>query len=346
VILSKEHKQAFDLPKKAFTSGIIADKFFFNHNVFINKFKIYSLPEEFQWLWMNDKKTTNQMKYFVYNYQDCNELTLEAKIELIKSKVEDCGHQSYIEIIDKITQLENPLMNRTISDKDPFYSGSIKTYLKVGKSFMRFLRMTQSISRKESFAKTLDFNSGFGRITRWIKSEFPESDNYIFDRNQEAADFCSSELKVLQLNVESLQKSTDLGIRRFDLIFCNCYLTGIAEANWGSLIRTLQEALTETGILILSSHGKLTYDLIFNHVNSNKPIFYSLTPDQCDEVLKQLREVGFSYLGGEFGFSVALPEWVFACVSAVAPQLKCIHFEQASLDDHLDLYAFQRITNS
>ena len=337
ILAGKNCKKALEPPSNPLPDNHFSEQCLINLNIRRNKIQVRLLPRQFHWIRSLDVSLLGKKDSFVWHFAGAS---LDDKVNEMNSQVKDLGEQSFVDLAGRILNFEHPSLSLEVSPLDPYRDGTYK-YLCVGRSFLNFIRTTQLITGVESFSTILDLNAGFGRTSRWIKAEFPDSHLHAMCMLPTEAEFCAKFADVTTL-MDEFPEVANLDSKRYDLVFCNCYLTNVTETYWSSAILRMSNSLSPGGIMVLSCHGNFTYDMVLKHWLFRKPTYYDISPESSERVTTQVKQSGFGYLGGETGFTVAAPSWVMACVNAINPGLKCVHFREMALDNHLDLYAFQR----
>src|SRR5262249_43255454 len=143
----------------------------------------------------------------------------------------------------------------TISPHDDmFVAGELASYLFVGTSALEVISEAMLLARKTHFADVLDVPCGYGRVTRHLVKFFPESQIFVSEIDRAKQGFCASTFGAQGIDLPP--DFTGEPSRCFDLIFVGSLLTHLNEARSVNLLRYLLKALSEGGLLIVTTHGR------------------------------------------------------------------------------------------
>lgn len=113
-----------------------------------------------------------------------------------------------------------------------------------------------------------DFPSAHGRVTRFLKVAFPDSEIWAGDLNHAGVDFCAE-----RFGTKSFYSEPDLAAvvlpRQFDLIWCGSLATHLPEQECKTLFTLLLSGLKPNGILCITTCGR---GMRWAHENSFKTI--------------------------------------------------------------------------
>ena len=148
---------------------------------------------------------------------------------------------------------------------------------------------------------------------------------------------------IIWVNVSEI----DFG-EKFDLVFCGSLLTHLPEALFSDTINLLARSLSDSGIAVVTLHGRFS-----DHLQATRPNFY--LPDQCYEVAAEnVRRTGFGYVdythnvlqglfNKEEGYGIALvrPHWVMRLLEP-RTDLRLLGYVERGWDIHQDVLIFGR----
>lgn len=226
-----------------------------------------------------------------------------------------------------------------IISKNDVYTGNSDHYFSVGHSALRNIMFSLRILERDCCESVLDMPCGHGRVLRYIKAKFPNATLTACDINRDAVDFC-----VKSFNAKGVYSQKDLQnvyiSNKFDLIWCGSLLTHLDGKLWKRFISFFSNHLTERGILIFSTHGRLSVKWL----NSNI-CHYGLNEDAIQRILTLYKNTGFGYVNypgnSGYGVSISSPSWVLSEVQQNS-KLKIIFFTEAGWDNHHDIVACVR----
>jgi SAM-dependent methyltransferase len=193
----------------------------------------------------------------------------------------------------------------------------------------------------------LDFPSGSGRVTRHLRAFFPEARIVASDLYDDHLDFCREAFQIDCLLSRVNVSEIDFG-EKFDLIFCGSLLTHLPEALFSDTINLLSRSLSDSGIAVITLHGRFS-----DHLQATRSNFY--IPDQYYEVAAEsVRRTGFGYVdythnvlqglfNKEEGYGIALvrPHWVLGLLEP-RTDLRLLGYVERGWDMHQDVLIFGR----
>ncbi|MEO6994695.1 MAG: class I SAM-dependent methyltransferase [Lacunisphaera sp.] len=201
-------------------------------------------------------------------------------------------------------------VNREISPGDEMFIGNEIHYFDVGESALHVIEAALFAARrqKSTIKKILDLPCGHGRVMRFLKKAFPESQLTACDLIQNGVEFCATTFGALP--VVSCEAIDEIPLQgEFDLIWCGSLLTHLGEDKCASFLRLFQRLLGHRGILIFTTHGRHYERELAAGRNP-----HGITDQQIAELLLDYRQKGFSYVDyyskSAYGFSLAHPSFV------------------------------------
>lgn len=224
---------------------------------------------------------------------------------------------------------------------DMYVKGMAEHYLLVGMSAIRCINLALSKSGKkfEDVKYILDFPSGYGRVLRFIKAQFPKSIIYAAEVEKNALLFCEKEFKIKPILSSSEFKNINIPVL-FDLIWCGSLITHLNEDQTNQLLIFFSSKLNKNGNLVLTSHGQKS----FNRLKSGK-VSYGLSEKSNQLLLRGFEKRGFGFSNYEgsldYGISICSFEKMKSLLNSF-PDLEITLFEEAYWDDHQDLYCLRK----
>jgi SAM-dependent methyltransferase len=143
-----------------------------------------------------------------------------------------------------------------IHPKDNMLSANQRSaYTGIGRRGLHEIASALIQSPETSYSSILDFPSGWGRVARWIRAAFPESDLSFSDIIPGAADFCAERFKGTAYSSQPDFSRVDLG-RTFDVIWVGSLVTHLKESSAKAFFTFATRHLSENGVLIVTLHGR------------------------------------------------------------------------------------------
>lgn len=216
-------------------------------------------------------------------------------------------------------------------------------YKSVGESAVKLIESALRESGKilKENSNILDFPCGYGRVLRFLIKAFPKANFHGGDIDQHALNFCKKEFNVIPIQSDTDFKKVKSPASH-DLIWVGSLFTHIDSKDFQVLLKTLISSLKEKGILIFTTHGKECLSRLSS---------YGLDDIQYDLIKRQLENTGFvfkPYPGqSHYGISICTRLFVMETVSQMfGRRVKLIFYKNKGWDDHQDVYAFQKPSNS
>ncbi|MBW1779691.1 MAG: class I SAM-dependent methyltransferase [Deltaproteobacteria bacterium] len=221
---------------------------------------------------------------------------------------------------------------------DTMYVGNAFHYLSVGLSACRCIReVLGRFPKKHTVDSVLDFPSGYGRVLRFLRIMFANSDITAADIDSTALNFCGHSFSVTTL--PSKKTLTDMSLhRRFDLIWCGSLFTHIDEQAARNLLQLFHDHLSDTGICMFTTHGQSSIDWVLG-----KQLTYGLTEDAQQKIIQEFQSNGYGYAdypnSSEYGISMVSHQRMRELAERIGRWKETAFLEHA-WDNHHDVYAF------
>jgi SAM-dependent methyltransferase len=168
--------------------------------------------------------------------------------------------------------------------------GYAREYLFAGLSASRCIQAAlKSIGKEHAVGSILDFPCGYGRVLRFLKAMYPDSDITGGEIQTGALDFCQRTFGVTPILSNTHFSSLSLP-RKFDLIWCGSLITHIAETAAADLLGFFYRHLRDEGVCIFTTHGQLAVDWIEKKIKT-----YSLSEESQQQILHTFHETGYGY---------------------------------------------------
>lgn len=240
-------------------------------------------------------------------------------------------------IYENGTCLDLTAVSLEIAPKDPIFTQE-RHYFEVGFSALQCIQQALFASRKDKdeIKTILDFPSGHGRVLRFIKAYFPQSQITACEIDADALKFCSEQFKVNTLiSHEDFQK---IEIQeKYDLIWCGSLITHLSKERSKQLLEFFYKVLNENGILIFTSHGRHSRILV-----ETKKQTYGLSELQIIELLGQYEATGYGYVNynrsTDYGLSIIKPSWLIELLES-SYGFKITLYNEKSWGNHQDVIA-------
>jgi SAM-dependent methyltransferase len=237
------------------------------------------------------------------------------------------------------TQLE-------ISPKDTMYEGNLKHYISVGQSALHCIKTAMAAAGDQNVRNVrsiLDFGSGYGRVLRVLKTEFPKADLTACDISREAVDFCAITFGATP--VLSSENSSDIRFnRKFDLIWCGTLLTQFDAPGFSEFLQLFRSLLSTRGLLVFTTHGPFVAMRLRTH-----GLDYGMNETSVSTMLQSYESLGFGYADypteilpqvgvKKYGVCVSKPSWVCRQIESLT-STRLVNYTERAWDNHQDSVA-------
>ena len=222
----------------------------------------------------------------------------------------------------------------TISPLDTMCeTGREEDYFKIGRGA---LDKCKKILEGAEPVRIVDFPSGYGRVLRWFKYEWPTAELIAVETDASALNFVSQTFGAV--SVQSHPRLEMTIPSHVDLIFSGSLLTHFDGWQWDRFLKMNVDALRPGGILIFTIHGRVNALLL-----KENPLVYGELIDGRALYAKYI-ESGFAFQAydanyPEFGVSLSSPEWTFRILQKL-PLAKVVAFEEQGWGQ--DIVAIQK----
>ena len=223
-----------------------------------------------------------------------------------------------------------------IAEGDDMFAGNKEHYFSVGESAMKNILTALNLAGRNNCMSILDIPSGYGRVLRHLKAEFPEARITACELEKSAVDFCVNTFGAKGLYSE--KNIADLKTEdKFDLIWVGSLFTHLDKHLWPSFFEFFYNHLEERGVLIFTTHGRC----VANRMN-NKVYNYGISEEKISKVINSYQETGFGYThypySSDYGISISSPAWIFAELAKFM-NFRILFFSEQGWDNHQDVVA-------
>lgn len=221
------------------------------------------------------------------------------------------------------------------------FEGNSDHYFSCGESALQILVDAVSRADMPMPAHILDFGAGAGRVTRWLKSAFPDASIACCDTRAEHMQFLRA-----QFGVDAWTVGTDVDSLKlrgtYDLIWVGSVITHLSEALTRRLIAKLLSVCRVGGLLVLSFHGRFVID----RQRQATTRFSYIHDHAWEKITRDYEATGYGYADYErqkgYGVSVCSPAWMTSFVQAL-PECRLVLMAPRAWDGHHDVVAIQKV---
>jgi SAM-dependent methyltransferase len=216
-------------------------------------------------------------------------------------------------------ELDNSRVLREIAPDDDMAHGNLENYFALGESaLLDCIAPALEASPKQRFGRILDLPCGYGRVMRYLRAAFPDSQITACDIQRAGVDFCAEKFGAIP--VYSSEDPTALELPGpFNLIWCGSLLTHLDEERCGQWLDLFRSVLAPYGVFVFTTHGRLVaHRLQAGLLDADS----WLGQDRADRMLQDFDTHGFGYQeypakdrgfdGQErgYGWGLSSPAWV------------------------------------
>jgi len=224
-----------------------------------------------------------------------------------------------------------------LCETDGMYFGNSAHYLGVGASALNIIYGLQQVAAAPKFGSILDFGSGAGRVTRWLRVAYPDASLTVADIRSADLDFCADAFGVSTWNpgndIDRMAPPAS-----FDLIWAGSVITHLPAFRTVELIAKLLSWLKPEGMLIASFHGKLAY--------SQRHELRYIESRFLPRIESEYAAIGYGYSDYEhkagYGISFCTTEWILDLANR-SPSTRLVAISEKVWDNHHDILALQKL---
>jgi hypothetical protein len=185
----------------------------------------------------------------------------------------------------------------------------------------------------------LDFPSAHGRVTRFLRTAFPEGEIWAGDINVDGVDFCRD-----HFGAKPFYSTPDLSTVsfpvKFDLIWCGSLASHLPEPQCKALFTLLLSNLNENGILCITTCGR---GMQYAHENVFKTIHDAAYEKICQDLkVRPFAFAPYDYRYGpyetsdSYGMAFLYPTWVEKNI--LTPEIQVLLFREKAWHGAQDVW--------
>ncbi len=224
-------------------------------------------------------------------------------------------------------------MVRAVSDGDTMHDGRDEHYLAVGLSALACI--SDAMAGRQP-RRILDLPSGFGRVTRLLRAQYPRAAITVCDLDRPGVDFAAAQFDARP--AYSVEDFTTLALgETYDLVWVGSLVTHLNERQVRAFMAAMARHMRPGGVLVASAHGPGIADALHDWG-------YGLEPSAVAGLLDDYGGVGYGHrgYGGGDGYGISITDalwWQEA--TATGPFRLAAHLPKA-WDEHQDIVVLRR----
>jgi SAM-dependent methyltransferase len=242
-------------------------------------------------------------------------------------------------------KMRNPRLITRVADGEDMLTGGedLRNYFEVGESALTQIKTGLAAAGVPAPERILDLPCGYGRVLRHLRAEWPGAVITAMDIDAQAVEFCANTFAARPIVSRQPLWEVSAGDGH-QLLWCGSLLTHFDEPDWGPTLSYFRDRLAPGGLVIFTTHGELSIDLLAGEQIGRWVGDYGMG-DKATVMADAARRTGFAYghygdTDDPFGLSVSTPEWVRSTVAAVSG-LAFVSFRREGWFGHQDVWIYQ-----
>ena len=188
--------------------------------------------------------------------------------------------------------------------------------------------------------RILDFPSGFGRVTRYLRSAFPDARIDVGDIWDAAVSHCAATYRANR--IEAKPEFRNIEAANYDVIFAGSLLTHLPETQGYALLDFFADHLEVGGIMVVTFCGRKNLRREKEHFNEK--VFGSRENLARITVVYDEGQYAFADYPGQSGYGRAfVPLSWFQRYIAKNPQLLIVRLAESGWDNNQDVVTLMRL---
>lgn len=224
-------------------------------------------------------------------------------------------------------------MVRAVADGDTMHEGSDAHYLAVGLSALRCISDALAGRRPR---RILDLPSGYGRVTRLLRAQYPDAAITVCDLDRPGVDFAAAQFNARPAySVEDFSR-LDLG-ESYDLVWVGSLITHLNERQTRAFLAAMARHTRPGATLVASAHGPSIAGRLHDWG-------YGLEPDAVAGLLDDYGDAGYGHrgYGGGDGYGISITDDLWWRQATAAGPFRLVAHRPQAWDGHQDIVALRR----
>lgn len=230
-------------------------------------------------------------------------------------------------------------VNLALYEGDAMYGGNDQHYLSCGASALNVILSALRLADRQDPSAILDFGSGAGRVTRWLRAAFPLAALDTCDLREQDLRFCRDTFQartwVSGISIDDLRAPG-----KYDLIWLGSVATHLSSEGTEHLLLKMLSWVRRSGLVVMSLHGRCALQ------RQSSGEFRYIDDASWERIKVGYETVGFGYSDYEgqkgYGISLTKPSWMASLIERL-PGARMTMFSEQAWDDHHDVVAIQSL---
>jgi hypothetical protein len=222
---------------------------------------------------------------------------------------------------------------------DAMYAGNDRHYLSCGASALNVILAALGLADRPDPATILDFGSGAGRVTRWLRAAFPLAVLDVCDLREQDVRFCRDTFQA-QTWVSGSSIGDLSAPHAYDLIWLGSVVTHLSSEVTERLLPKMLSWTRSGGLVVMSLHGRYAFQ------RQEMGEFCYIDNGRWQRIKAGYETAGYGYsdYDGQKGYGISLtkPSWVAALIERLTGA-RMITLSEKAWDSHHDVVAIQSL---
>lgn len=227
-------------------------------------------------------------------------------------------------------------VNLRLSPSDAMYKGNDRHYLSCGASAINAILSSLYIADTSSPSTVLDFGSGAGRVTRWLRAAFPSSKIEVCDIRGQDLEFCAevfgAKTWASETNIDALSAP-----QSYDLVWAGSVITHLDAQKTQKLISKIVSWLNPGGLFVFSTHGRYAASKL-------RSGHYGVSKVGTETICSEYEDKFFGYADyprqSGYGISITGMRWIQQFIES-RNDCRLVLLSERAWDGHHDVVALQ-----
>lgn len=213
-------------------------------------------------------------------------------------------------------------------------------YFQIGREALELVQHAATRAGVGPVTAILDLPSGYGRVTRWLRTAYPAARLTVSDTQPDGIAFCVEHLGATGVLAAVDGRHWVSLPGPYDIIWCGSLLTHFDAAEWRRHLQKFAERLSSNGVLVFTSHGLPVLDRMQSGEKN-----YGLAAGEIGQLCHDTTTQGFGYTAYAetpgYGISIAQPGWIRAMIAGET-DLEVLEIAVAAWGRHQDVIVCRR----
>lgn len=212
-------------------------------------------------------------------------------------------------------------------------------YLNAGASGFRNVMLGLQFAEVVSPMRIIDFGCGHGRVMRWLRAAFPNSEIIGADVSESGITFCAKTFGAVPV-LSPIDLSAFPRVEPVDILWSGSVITHLREDAGETYLDLLIKLLRPRGVAVFSTHGREVLRWVlergFNYIEGQSQ----------EPLLRGYYSSGFGFVPykgtPDYGVSLIHPRWFLDRICA-RNDVQLAFYSEKAWDGHHDIVAITKV---